>query len=180
MSSEIELRARIGQFKEIKKTLRNISSDYSDNLLIKDYAFDRKGGYFRKRGVMIRLRSVGDQKHLFAYKGPHQDGSYKVREEIELEISDPKKLIKILNRVGLSITFEMEKKRQTFYLENTKVELDHYPCLGRFVEVEGKPSDIEKVIKKLDMDREQFNNKPLDYYINQKKKEIGEGFLIKF
>jgi len=180
MTKEFELRAKVKNLKEIKKTLKELGLKSPGELLVEDYAFDTKEDYFYKRGVMIRMRSIDGQKHLFAYKGPCEDSSYKVRREIEIEISDPDKLAKILKNIGLNITFEMEKIRETYYIDGGKIELDCYPFLGCFIEIEAPPENIEKIIKKLNISREKFNNRSLDYYIDKKRKELGFDFKIKF
>lgn len=180
MSKEVELRAKINNLRKIKDRLDESDLKATEKRLIKDCAFDNPKGEFYEKGIMIRLRSIEDDKHLFAYKGPSEMKEYKVREEIELEISDPEKLKKILEQVGLQVTFEMEKMRKTYRGDGCTVELEEYPVLGSFMEIEGDPADIEKMIDKLGMERDKFNSRSLDYYINKKEKEVGEKIELKF
>ncbi len=180
MKKEIELRAKVESLKSIENKLDELGFESTERNLVKDQVFDDKKESYRKKGSMIRLRTINNKRHLFAYKGPSKIEKYKIREESELEISNPEKLEEILKKIGLRVTFEMEKKRKTYYGDGCKIELDQYPVLGFFVEIEGRPEQIEKMISKLDVKRDKFNSRSLDFYINKKEKEIGEKVELKF
>jgi len=82
-------------------------------------------------------------------------GSYKIRDEIELEITDPGNLTRIFEGLGMSGWFRYEKNRTTFRLPNSKtwangllIELDETP-IGTFVELEGPASAIDRAAEEL-------------------------------
>src|SRR5260370_39673396 len=82
-------------------------------------------------------------------------GSYKVRDEIELEVTDPGNLTRIFEGMGMSGWFRYEKYRTTFRLPASKawangllIELDETP-IGTFVELEGPASAIDRAAEDL-------------------------------
>jgi adenylate cyclase class 2 len=75
---------------------------------------------------------------------------HKVREEIELEVSDEKALARIFEALGLNAWFRYEKFRTTFRLPGSRrwakgllIELDETP-IGIFLELEGPASAIDR------------------------------------
>lgn len=184
MTKEVELRAKVNNFNKVRKELKILRAKFLGGFKVKDTAFDKPNNYFYKKGIMIRLRSIEDSKgnnrHFLAYKAPSKKNSYKVLEEIETEVLEGDKIVRILEYLGLKIPFYMEKIREIYQLRETEVALDHYPFLGYFVEIEGSPKNIEKTIKKLKMKRNDFNNRSLDYYIDKTKKRLGRDFKLTF
>ncbi|EKD48296.1 MAG: hypothetical protein ACD_65C00025G0001, partial [uncultured bacterium] len=64
--------------------------------------FDFPDGRLRAKGKLIRVRSIGDEVHEFAYKGPKiKSGKCKVREEIQALVSDPSAVCRVLDAVGM-------------------------------------------------------------------------------
>ncbi|MEP6993906.1 MAG: class IV adenylate cyclase [Acidobacteriota bacterium] len=102
-------------------------------------------------GRTVRLRRAAGRA-ILTYKGParFQDG-VKTREEREVEVSDPGEAEGILAGLGLSKAFRYEKRREEWDFEACAVALDETP-IGNFVEVEGDPTAIRRVIVRLGMD----------------------------
>jgi adenylate cyclase class 2 len=136
--------------------------------------YDSQKKKLARRGQMIRIRSEQpapreNQQHRMlqteaklTFKGPvHGNtgkssttrllnkGRYKVREELELTLSDGKQMCQILCALGLRPTFRYEKFRTTYGLKsqrNLKIEFDETP-IGTFLELEGSPSSINRVAR---------------------------------
>lgn len=72
----------------------------------------------------------------------------KEREEVETEVGDTEKVRQILNILGFTREFIMEKYRTDYHLDETVISLDRLP-FGNFVEVEGEPEEIETTIQKI-------------------------------
>jgi adenylate cyclase, class 2 len=102
-------------------------------------------------GRTIRLRRAAGRA-ILTYKGParFQDGA-RVREERETELSDPEETTAILAGLGLEPRFRYDKRREEWDYEGTVVALDETP-IGCFVEVEGDPATIRRVVALLDLD----------------------------
>src|SRR5215471_14288988 len=96
----------------------------------------------------ITRPSEADAKHP-------ADGSHKVREEIEMEVTDAATLTTIFEGLGMSGWFRYEKFRTTFRFPATKawargllIELDETP-IGTFVELEGPAPAIDRAATEL-------------------------------
>ncbi|MCA1580993.1 MAG: class IV adenylate cyclase [Acidobacteria bacterium] len=103
------------------------------------------------QGRTIRLRRAGGRATL-TYKGKARfQGGIKSREERETEVGDPAETEGILAGVGLARRFRYEKYREEWRFVDCTVALDETP-IGSFVEVEGDPPAIRRVLKTLGLD----------------------------
>lgn len=108
------------------------------------------------RGAAVRL-SAKDGGKLSAFGGEH-----KVREEIELEVSDAKALGAIFAGLRMRESFHYEKYRTTFRMPESNrwakgllIELDETP-IGNFVELEGPSRAIDRVAKLLGFSKDEY------------------------
>lgn len=107
------------------------------------------------KGLRIRVnRNIesGEEDHIITFKGPREPGPLKSREEVELAVEGSAEAIKLFECLGFKKTISFEKRRESWLLDNCKVELDELPYLGRYVEVEG-PDDasVLRVREKLNL-----------------------------
>lgn len=115
------------------------------------------------RGRKDAPRSVVTFKRPLARSGSPESGErHKVREEIELEVSDAKALATIFQGLGMSRWFQYEKFRTTFRLPASKgwargllMELDETP-IGVFLELEGPASAIDRAAKALGFEKRDY------------------------
>jgi adenylate cyclase, class 2 len=135
--------------------------------------YDTSDGSLAAHGQLVRIRvetpakqrcSSGPEppgtppKAVLTHKGPAQGNlagaagaRYKVREEQESQIDDPKAMAKVFATIGLLPWFRYEKYRTTYALPgipNVKVELDETP-IGAYLELEGDPRAIDRAAKRL-------------------------------
>ncbi|HTR03343.1 MAG TPA: class IV adenylate cyclase [Thermoanaerobaculia bacterium] len=102
-------------------------------------------------GRTLRLRRAAGRS-ILTYKGVARfESGARVREEREVEVSDPGEAEGILTGLGLERRFRYEKRREEWRLGGCLVALDETP-IGDFVEVEGSPPDIRKLIGELALD----------------------------
>ena len=87
---------------------------------------------------------------------------HKIREEIELKISDAKPLAQIFEGLGLRGWFQYEKFRTTFQLRASNawakgllLELDETP-IGLFVELEGPAKGIDRAAQALGFNKKDY------------------------
>ncbi len=111
--------------------------------------YDTPAGDLRTRGELLRLRRAGDAVVL-TYKGKSQNGRHKVREELEITVSDFTTCETILNRLALRPTFRYEKYRTEYRRKQNQgvVVLDETP-IGCYLEIEGPPGWIDDVASEL-------------------------------
>ena len=113
--------------------------------------YDDRARTLSGSGRTVRLRRAAGRA-ILTYKGAARfQAAVKIREEREVEVSDAGETEGILAGLGLERRFRYEKFREEWNLDGTIVALDETP-IGSFVEVEGDPASIRKVLVRLDLD----------------------------
>lgn len=116
------------------------------------------GEYFQKRFVYdfnpivsnkwIRLRTNGEKTTLTIKE--LVDKTIIGTKELEIEVSDFDDANKILNELGYTARNYQENKRITYILDDIEVDIDTWPLIPTYVEIEGKNREcIDDLIKKL-------------------------------
>jgi len=124
--------------------------------------FDNAWEGLLRKGKLLRLRQ--DKIARLTYKGipPEEiESEVKVREELEIEVSDFEKTADILKRIGFEEKQVYEKYRETFQLGEVEVVLDEVP-FGNFVELEGEEKNIRETADLLQLD---WDKRILDNYL---------------
>ncbi|MEM7111154.1 MAG: class IV adenylate cyclase [Chloroflexota bacterium] len=104
------------------------------------------------RWELLRLRQ--DTAVKLTFKGPPPQAiqsEAKVREELEVEVSDFDTAAAIVQRLGFVPKQIYEKYRETFQLGAVEVVLDEMPY-GDFVELEGPEADLKPLTAVLQLD----------------------------
>lgn len=126
---------------EIKDKLRQLGAEEKPEVLQKRWIFDIKEGDVT--GEWIRLRNVNGISTL-TYKNRSGTGISGTK-EIETEIKDFDKAAGILSRLNCFIgKYYQENKRQSFKLDEINFELDTWPMIPAYLEIE---SDNEEKVK---------------------------------
>jgi adenylate cyclase, class 2 len=175
---EIEIKLRIKDVPALCRRLKQLSArtispaSYERNTL-----YDTPKKDLARHDQLIRIRIEQPRSHggrrrrplptktILTYKGPAQaaargrhaigapkkESRYKVKQELEVSISDGEQMGRILAALGLRPSFRYEKIRTTYVLpriQNLKIEFDETP-IGPFLELEGGTSAIDRVAKLL-------------------------------
>jgi adenylate cyclase class 2 len=182
MARETEIKLRIRDLPAFHRALKRIgarpagpgtSKVHEENVI-----FDTPQGGLAKHGQLLRIRTetpegrgkskpTGPQERVvLTFKQPMvrpagagaesaSHGSYKVREEIEVEVAEAGNLSRIFEGLGMGGWFRYEKYRTTFRLPDSKawakgllIELDETP-IGTFVELEGPAPAIDRAAEEL-------------------------------
>lgn len=113
--------------------------------------YDDPGSTLKGRGCTLRLRRAAGEA-ILTFKGPARfEQGVRRREEREIRVSDAEEAEAILHGLGLKRLFRYEKRREEWSFEGCLVALDETP-IGRFVEVEGDPAGIRRVVAALSLD----------------------------
>lgn len=113
--------------------------------------YDDPRGELSGRGCTLRLRTAGPDV-ILTFKGPARfEGGLKIREEREVRVSDAVEAAALLSGIGLVPRFRYEKQRESWEHAGCIVSLDETP-IGRFLEVEGNPAAIRRVVMDLGLD----------------------------
>lgn len=100
----------------------------------------------------IRLRTNG-KKTTLTLKEIKDKNAIGGTKELEIEVSDFDATNEILNRLGYKARNYQENKRHSFELNGVSIEIDSWPLIPTYVEVEGSSeSEVIETLKKLDID----------------------------
>lgn len=155
MSNHKEIEVR---FLEIDKDalvarLRELGAkDGGEDMLEEVICYDKALEWRKPTGKeIVRLRTIGSRSVL-AYKCRYSltvDGV----EEIEFEVSDPGKAILFLDRLGYPAYRLQQKRRHTFMLDGVTVDIDTWPRVPTYVELEGEHEEsLRNVAEKLGLE----------------------------
>ncbi len=107
------------------------------------------------KGKTFRIRLKGE-KCIITLKVRKEDREAKVNDEFETEVEDFEEVMKIFEGVGFREVSVDERKRVSYKLKNSLVEIDVYDDIPPFFEVEspGK-EEMKEIIKLLGFSMEQ-------------------------
>ena len=182
MAKETEIKLRITDVSAFHRALKRMGARCvgpgTSKVLEENVIFDTPQGGLAKHGQLLRIRtetpevrgkskkSAPKQRVILTFKQPAtrlavaemegvSHGSYKVRDEIEVEVAESANLARIFEGLGMSGWFRYEKYRTTFRLPASKawakgllIELDETP-IGTFVELEGPAEAIDRAAEEL-------------------------------
>ncbi len=149
---EIEIKILNIDKEKIIKTLQSLGAKFVGEFFIVEEHFDFEDGRIKKQNELLRIRTVNEKNELCYKKKTEPDSNFKVREEIETEIENIQSLKKIFTQLGISSTVHREKKRTSFSFNSVRIEIDQYPSIPTYMEIEGTTADIEDTLKKLNFE----------------------------
>jgi len=189
MAHETEIKLRVADPKELRVKLKasgaRIVGPGGGRVHESNVLFDTSEEDLRQRGQLLRIRTetrqasasrrgkrnhervvvtfkrpiVGDDSWR-EEKGPQR--RHKVREEIEVEVSDATSQARIFEGLGMRGWFRYEKFRKTYRLPKSQrwarrllIEMDETP-IGVFVELEGPAKAIDRAAKLLGYSRRDY------------------------
>ncbi len=121
----------------------------------------KKGEYFQKRytydfnpkieNKWIRLRTNGN-KNTLTIKDITNKHSISGTKELEIEVSDFDKTNEILKELGYNFRNYQENKRITYLLNGVEIDVDSWPLIPTYVEIEGhSEEEVRNIIDILDI-----------------------------
>jgi adenylate cyclase, class 2 len=141
MAQEIEAKILNIDVVEIEKKLKAIGAVRKGEKFFKSISCDYPGFPLDKNNSWVRLRDEGDKVNL-AYKRrlvtDNTIGKDVGMEEVEVTVSDFETTKEFLLKIGLVVKFAQEKKRVTWEKDNVTFDIDTWPRLPTYLEVEGE------------------------------------------
>ena len=117
----------------------------------KRYNFDLQN-MGRKFWEWVRIRDNGENVTM-AYKCIPPDSSIEDQKEVEFEISDMNAGVEFLENLGARITNYSETRRETWKIDDVEIDIDTWPHLEPYMEVEGKnKEDVVRISELLGFD----------------------------
>lgn len=110
--------------------------------LIKEQIFHDAGGEWYAQRKFARIRQTG-KGTFFTYKHVEQRTATGTV-EIEFEVREPEKMKAFLEALGLVMDREQEKRRHKFQLGEVTVDIDTWPKIPTYVELEGPSEEMIK------------------------------------
>lgn len=153
---EIEVKIRIENLDSIRQKLEKVGAVlHRDRHFEENVLFDLPDEVLFHKQSALRLRISGKKSYL-TFKGPVQKSRrFKVREEFETEVRNPKQAAKILRALGYREVFRYRKHRTVFRTKKITVCLDE-TAVGSFIELEGDRSDIVRFARTLGFSKQDF------------------------
>lgn len=105
----------------------------------------------------IRLRTDGNKSTLTIKKleSLEIDGT----KEMEIEVSNFDETDSMLNELGYKSHTYQENLRTRYILDNVEIDIDSWPYIPTYVEIEGKSTeDVQKTIKLLELDESKITS----------------------
>ncbi len=141
MGLEIEAKLRVESHDAIRQKLAELGAKPLGAVMETNHILDSADASLRSAGTGLRVRTSkpinGDAATTtLTYKGPVEDGRFKRRRELELEISSSAECLELLAALGFTSLMVFKKRRESYALGSARIELDELPSLGRFVEIE--------------------------------------------
>ena len=100
----------------------------------------------------IRLRTNGTKTTLTIKQV--LDSTIDGTKEMEIEVSNFEETDKILNELGYVSHTYQENKRTRYVLDGVEIDIDTWPYIPTYVEIEGKSiEEVETIIDKLNLDK---------------------------
>ncbi|GBF08697.1 conserved hypothetical protein [Aeropyrum pernix] len=137
---EVESKYRIecGEIEYIEAALRDAGLYLEGERLEVDIYYRHPCRDMLSRDEALRLRVYEDDGGRLTYKGPRMGGSFKAREEVEIELTRVEEARLLLARLGFEETLVVRKRRKYYRGEGVLVTLDNVESLGCFIEVEAE------------------------------------------
>jgi adenylate cyclase class 2 len=148
---EIEVKFLDIDVSKLKKKLLSLGAVKKFDVVMKRKVFDYPGWPMSKEGAWLRVRDEGD-KVTMSYKKRlgMGKGNDLGMEEVEVIVSSFEEACKMLLKIGMVIKFYEENRRIEYEIDGVKVDIDSWPLLKPYVEIEGESwNEVEKMAVKL-------------------------------
>ena len=176
---ELELKAVVPDVDAARERLLRHGATRHEAGAQRDRRYDTAERRLRARDVVLRIREFTDAgdgaaRASLDWKGAAKfDSGYKEREELSLGIADAATASRILERLGFTVSFEIEREVEVFHIHGAVVRFERYAQMDPLVEVEGAPAAIELAIASLGIARERFTTERLSDFARAYEERTG-------
>ena len=174
---EVELKAVVDDLAERRKKIEAAGAALWFEGKMSDRRYDFPSRQLSARDEVLRTRryqSVKSTKTYLDWKGPSElVDVYKVREEIATPVEDFESLEKIIEKLGLELTWEIDREIAQYQFRGATIRFESYPRMDVLVEVEGDPPAIEEAIDALGLPRGTFTSERLAEFVGHFEQRTG-------
>jgi adenylate cyclase class 2 len=157
---EIETKVLEVNLLEVSQKIESLGAEKIQEVLLKVDWFSFPENSIDKQPWFLRIRSYSTGKVEVTWKGDLEvlGTSRKVR-EINLNVEEHEKMKLLFESIGLVVYAHQEKKRISWKLGDVQFDLDTYPNMPSYLEIEGPSEEkINETIKKLNLSEQQTWN----------------------
>jgi adenylate cyclase class 2 len=161
MTNEIEVTVLDIDKKQIENKLKELSAEkIQDTRLIVDW-YRIKGIKEGEDPWFLRIRSNSEGKHEVTWKAKSStDGIARKHKEINFLIEEPNKLKDLFEEFGLEKYAHQEKDRVSYKFQDWNIDIDTYPKMPPYLEVEGNDGEhIKNALKLFNIENNRTWNK---------------------
>ena len=169
---EIEIKFKILDANIVRHTLKIIRAIKVSKKKEVDIYFDTYEQRLLKNEILCRLRKIDTAGILSIKEKTRKSKYFKIREEIEVKVSDFQKAKQCLEALGFKVSGGKEKIREFYTYKKTKICIDTLPKIGSFLEIEGTKKSIIEVSKKLGFDYRKGITKSYDELLKEDMRNV--------
>ncbi len=156
MAYEIETKVLDIDAEKVKERLVSLGAQKTQETIL-------RVDWYRPRGVkegedswFLRIRSNSEGKHEVTWKAKSDIlGTTRKNKEINFMISEPEKLVDLFEELGLERYAHQDKERTSFILKNWLSEIDRYPKMPTYLEIEGGSEEhVKEAITLLGLEKD--------------------------
>ena len=146
MKKEIEIKILNIDPSKLKRMIKNLGGrQILRSTLMRELYFESPAD--NRAYSSFRLRSEGN-KIFLTLKVKKEDKRFEIRDEYEVEVNNFDTMKNILELAGFKCFRRRGKKRESYRLGNTRIEIDTYPGMNPYAEIESaKKRDKEKYME---------------------------------
>lgn len=169
---EIETKILEVDAKEVARKLNNLGAKKIQDVMLKVDWFSLPDLLKDNHPWYLRVRSYSSGKTEITWKGkPEITGSVRKVKEVNVLVDNHEKTKMLFESLGLVCYAHQDKKRVSWKLNNVQFDMDTYPEMPTYLEIEaGSEKEITDMIKKLDLGKFETWNEGERILIEQKYK----------
>jgi len=140
---------------KIKKALKSLGAKEIQNTrLVVDWYCPMGAHKAEKHPWYLRIRTTSDGKNEVSWKSlPKITGNTRHSKEVNVNVSDGALTKALFENIGLENYAHQEKDRVSFALKDWNFDLDQYPGMPAYLEIEGKSHEhVQEAIKLLNLE----------------------------
>jgi len=150
MADEIETKVLDIDKDAIIKKLVDLGAEKIQETWLMVNWYQTKGEKEGTAAWFLRIRSNSEGRHEVTWKGDARTvGIAKVRREINFHVEEPEKVAELFTELGLERYGYQEKDRISFSFKDWHFDIDQYPGMAPYLEIEGKSEEHLKEGMKL-------------------------------
>jgi adenylate cyclase class 2 len=174
---EVELKCVVDDAARRRAAIEAAGATLTYEGRLADRRYDTPERALAARDHVLRVREygrAGERRAELDWKGPTRyETGYKVREELDVPVTEPDALATLLDRLGYVVTIAIDREIAQYDLEGAMIRFERYPRMDDLVEVEGTPEQIERAIAVLGLPRAEFTSERLPDFVRRYEARTG-------